>query len=86
MSSAAAAAMAQGAPKPIPREQLMSLPSLSNSLYSLPNATAMSNIAVHTNFTTTVQHNAEGHAKVRRILLLPIAVAHNLHSYKKRCR
>jgi hypothetical protein len=56
--------MPQGATKPVPRDQLLSLPSLANSLCSLPQATAMSNVAVHTNFTTTIQHNADGNAKV----------------------
>jgi hypothetical protein len=53
------------ATKPPTREQLMSLPSFSASLSTLPNATSFNGLHLHANFTTTIQHTAESAAKVR---------------------
>jgi hypothetical protein len=53
------------ATKPPTRDQLMALPSFSSSLSTLPNATSFDGLALHANFTTTIQHTAASAAKVR---------------------
>ncbi|TCD67619.1 hypothetical protein EIP91_012184 [Steccherinum ochraceum] len=50
----------------LPRDQLVALPSLANSLSSLPQAKTLDNLALHS--SSSAQRNAESEAKLRKVL------------------
>ncbi|EJF63938.1 hypothetical protein BD309DRAFT_704479 [Dichomitus squalens] len=65
--------------KSIPPAQLISLPSLSCSLSSLPQAKSIDGLSLHP--TMLAQHNAESQAKLQKALSKSAANANLPHAY-----